>query len=274
MSRHAQQIAGSTLVIIPAWNEEAIVGRTVAEVRQALPGVAIVVIDDGSRDATVAIARSGGAEVLELPFNMGVGAAMRAGFLYAQRNGFDYVVQVDADGQHNPANIPLLIEPLRDGRADIVIGSRFAVDTGYVISGPRKWAIGMLSFVLTRISGVRLTDVTSGFRAANRRALEQYVRHYPNEYLGDTVDSLVVAVKAGYRVVEVPVRMRTRQGGLPSHSFWRSALFLSRSMLVVLIALTTRRPAVPAPPRDDRRSQNSADCAEANPGAEVADGLG
>jgi hypothetical protein len=98
----------------------------------------------------------------------------------------------------------------------------------------------MLSFVLTRLSGEHLTDITSGFRAANRQAVQQYLRHYPNEYLGDTVDSLVIAVKSGYRVVEVPVTMRVRQGGAPSHSPFRSALFLTRSALVVLLALTTR----------------------------------
>jgi len=243
-----------TLVIVPAWNEAAIIGRTVGEIRAADPELDIVVVNDGSRDATTVIARDAGAEVLELPFNMGVGAAMRTGFLYAQREGYDFVIQVDADGQHNPANIPSLIKVLEDGEADIVIGSRFAEDRGYPISGPRKWAIAMLSFVLTRISGVKLTDITSGFRAANRRALNQYIRHYPNEYLGDTVDSLVVAVKNGYRVAEVPVQMRTRQGGKPSHSPVRSALFLVRSTLVVGIAVTTRtkrrnhpRPTPPSP---------------------------
>ena len=235
-----QRHSGSVLAIIPAWNEASIIGRTISEVFAAEPDTAVVVVDDGSTDRTVQIAAQSGAEVLQLPFNMGVGAAMRTGFLYAQREGYDYVVQVDADGQHDPANIPLLIEVLKRGEADIVIGSRFAEDRGYPISGPRKWAISMLSFVLTRISGVRLTDVTSGFRAANRRAVEQYLRHYPNEYLGDTVDSLVVAVKRGYRVAEVPVTMRTRQGGVPSHSPIRSALFLVRSFLVVVIALTTR----------------------------------
>ncbi len=229
-----------TLVIVPAWNEADVIGRTIREVYAADAEADVVVVDDGSRDGTSAIAAHAGAAVLELPFNMGVGAAMRTGFLYAWRAGYDYVVQVDADGQHDPANIPSLIAPLKAGQADIVIGSRFAEDRGYPISGPRKWAIKMLSVVLTQISGVRLTDITSGFRAANRVALAQYLRHYPNEYLGDTVDSLVVAIKHGYRVAEVPVTMRVRQGGLPSHSPVRSALFLVRSSLVVLLALTTR----------------------------------
>jgi glycosyltransferase involved in cell wall biosynthesis len=229
-----------TLVIVPAWNEAAVIERTIAEIAAAEHDADVVVVDDGSGDGTADLAARAGAKVLRLPFNMGVGAAMRTGFLYAWREGYDDVVQVDADGQHNPANIPLLIERLRAGDADIVIGSRFAEDRGYPISGPRKWAISMLSFVLTRLSGERLTDITSGFRAANRQALGQYLRHYPNEYLGDTVDSLVIAVKSGYRVAEVPVTMRTRQGGAPSHSPLRSGLFLIRSALVVLLALTTR----------------------------------
>jgi glycosyltransferase involved in cell wall biosynthesis len=239
MTPNPRQTGGRTLVIIPAWNEAAVVGRTIQEVFAA-EHADVVVVDDGSRDNTAEIAVATGAEVLRLPFNMGVGAAMRTGFLYAWREGYDYVVQVDADGQHNPANIPLLIEILKADQADIVIGSRFAEDRSYPISGPRKWAIKMLSFVLTKVSGVRLTDITSGFRAANRIALAQYLRHYPNEYLGDTVDSLVVAVKRGYRVAEVPVTMRTRQAGVPSHSAARSTLFLVRSALVVLLALTTR----------------------------------
>ena len=237
---HSRQQASRVLVIIPAWQEADTIAQTVAEVFVAMPDAAVVVVDDGSRDGTAELAEQAGATVLRLPFNIGVGAAMRTGFLYAYREGFDYVVQVDADGQHNPANIPLLIDVLIAGRADIVIGSRFAEDRGYPISRPRRWAIRMLSFVLSRVAGTTLTDVTSGFRAANRSALEQYLRHYPNEYLGDTVDSLVVAVKRGYRVAEVPVTMRVRQGGTPSHDPLRSALFLIRSVLVVLLALTTR----------------------------------
>lgn len=229
-----------TLVIIPAWNESAVIERTLGEVRAAVPLADIVVVDDGSTDDTVRRARLTGARVLELPFNMGVGAAMRTGFLYAKRQSYDYVVQVDADGQHNPANIPLLIQALHCGKADIAIGSRFATDTGYRVSGPRKWAMAVLAFVLSRIAGTRLTDTTSGFRAANRRAIDQYVQHYPNEYLGDTVDSLVIAIKAGFRVTEVPVTMRPRQGGTPSHSPARSLLFLLRSFMVVAVALTTR----------------------------------
>ncbi len=232
---------GATLVVIPAWQEAHTIQQTIAEVQAAVPSAAVVVVDDGSEDGTAELAQQAGATVLQLPFNMGVGAAMRTGFLYACRENFDYVVQVDADGQHDPANIPLLIDVLIADRADIVIGSRFAEDRGYPISRPRRWAIGMLSMVLSRVAGTRLTDVTSGFRAANRAALEQYLRHYPNEYLGDTVDSLVVAAKRGYRVAEVPVTMRVRQGGRPSHDAIRSGVFLIRSVLVVLLALTTRR---------------------------------
>lgn len=238
---------GRTLAIVPAWNEAVIIGRTIGEIRAAQPDLDVLVVNDGSSDNTTRAARAAGAQVVELPFNMGVGAAMRTGFLYAQRSGYDYVIQVDADGQHTPANIPVLVDVLKRGEADIVIGSRFAEDSGYPMSGPRRWASQMLSFVLTKLSGTRLTDITSGFRAGNRRALEQYIRHYPNEYLGDTVDSLVVAIKSGLRVAEVPVTMRIRQGGVPSHSAVRSAIFLIRSATVVLLALTTRTTKHPEP---------------------------
>ncbi len=228
-----------TLVIMPAWNEEEVIGATVTEVRTVLPWVDLLVVDDGSKDATADIARRAGATVLTLPYNLGVGGALRAAFKYAWREGYDQAIQVDADGQHPPAEVPLVLAGL--DRADISIGARFAGEGDYQARGPRRWAMGLLAFTMSRVARTKLTDVTSGFRAANRRAIRQYTEHFPAEYLGDTVDSLMTAVRAGLTVTQVPVAMRPRQGGTPSTSPWKAMVYLFRSGLVIVIAATRRR---------------------------------
>lgn len=147
-----------TLVIMPAWNEEEALPGTITELQETVPFVDLVVVNDGSTDNTSAVAREAGAFVIDLPYNMGVGAAMRTGYKYAQRMGYDYAMQVDSDGQHHPESIPSLIEAVED--YDIVIGSRFAdgaVD--YEVSGPRKWAMSLLSFLFTRAAGKTVDEV-------------------------------------------------------------------------------------------------------------------
>ena len=183
------------LVIVPAWNEARNVGRTVHEVRAANADFDLLVVDDGSTDDTGAVAREAGATVISLPFNLGVGGAMRTGFTYAKRHGYTRAIQVDADGQHNPLDIARVLAGL--DTADISIGARFADVGDYSVRGPRHWAMLFLAKTVSRVAKTRLTDVTSGFRAANSRAIEQYVRYYPAEYLGDTIDSLVAACHAG-----------------------------------------------------------------------------
>lgn len=227
------------LVIMPAWNEAETVGDTVRETLAHNENLDVLVVDDGSRDETAAEASRAGAAVLRLPFNLGVGGAMRAGFKYAARHGYDAVIQVDADGQHNPDDVDRVLEGL--AKADISIGARFAERGEYRVSGPRKWAMQFLAAVISRLSHTRLTDVTSGFRAGNSRAIAQYLDHYPAEYLGDTIDSLVVAVKSGCTVTQVPVEMRVRQGGTPSHNPVKSTIYLGRSVFALLFALTRRR---------------------------------
>ena len=226
------------LVIVPAWNEEQKVGATVAEILSQDLSYDVLVVDDGSSDSTAAVAAQAGAIVLSLPFNLGVGGAMRAGFTYAQRHGYAAAIQVDADGQHNPADIARVVAGLAE--VDISIGARFA-DTGdYEVRGPRKWAMVLLARILSRVAGTPLTDVTSGFRAANARAIDQYVRYYPAEYLGDTIDSLVAAIHEGLTVAQVPVAMRPRLYGRPSQGFVGSAVYLLRSMFALTLALMRR----------------------------------
>jgi glycosyltransferase involved in cell wall biosynthesis len=233
------------LVIMPAWNEADCVGATVSEVLSLDEPYDVLVVNDGSTDATSTIASDAGATVLNLPFNLGVGGAMRAGFKYAQRLGYKTVIQVDADGQHDPRNIREVLNGLND--ADISIGARFADRGDYTVRGPRKWAMKFLAAVLSGLAKTPLTDVTSGFRAANERAIAQYLDHYPAEYLGDTIDSLVVAIRSGLTVTQVPVEMRPRQGGTPSHHPFKAAVYLGRSFFALAFALTRRRSRVALP---------------------------
>lgn len=233
------------LVVVPAWNEQLTVGETVREIRAATPDLPVLVVSDGSTDHTAEAAREAGALVLELPFNLGVGGAMRAGFRYAVRHGYTAAVQVDADGQHDPTEVPMLLEKL--GEADIVIGARFSDRSDpYRVRGPRKWAMVVLSKVLSRLAKTKLTDATSGFKATGGRALPVFAEHYPVEYLGDTVESLVIALRAGCRVTQVPAHMRQRRGGTPSHRPIKSMIYLFRAGFALLLALIRRWDLPPA----------------------------
>ncbi len=230
------------LIVMPALNEQATVGAVIAQVKQSLPGMDVLVVDDGSSDDTAKLARAAGAEVARLSVNLGVGGAMRTGFRYAAARGYDVVVQVDADGQHDPDEVAALLDALDE--ADIAIGSRFAGKGSYKASGPRKYAMVVLSFVFSRLGKTRLTDVTSGFKAMGPKAIKLFAGYYPAEYLGDTVESLVMAIRAELKIKEIPVIMRERIGGTPSHSPVKSAVYLGRAGLALLLALVRRRPAV------------------------------
>ena len=233
-----------TLVAIPALNESATIRTVIEEVARDVPSVDILVVDDGSTDATADAARRAGAQVVSLPFNVGVGGAMRTAFLYAQRNDYDAVVQVDADGQHIPSHIPDLLAAL--DQASVVVGARFTGHGDYSVRGPRRWAMRVLARSLSRVCRADLTDTTSGFRAADRRAISLFARHYPAEYLGDTVESLVIAARSGLQVTQIPVEMRPRQGGTASHSPVRATLYLGRALLALYVALARRPVEVPA----------------------------
>lgn len=224
----------STLIVMPALNEEDSVRRVVIEVLSILPGIAVLVVDDGSKDHTAEEAIAGGALVARLPFNLGVGGAMRVGFRYALENGFDNVVQVDSDGQHDPSGVQALVAGL--AHADIVIGARFAGEGDYVARGPRRWAMVVLSKFLSIATHTRLTDTTSGFRASGPRAVRLFAEHYPAEYLGDTIESLVIAARSHCVIAQVPVSMRSRAGGRPSHNPLKSAAYLGRASMALLVA--------------------------------------
>ncbi|MCU4182923.1 glycosyltransferase family 2 protein [Acidiferrimicrobium sp. IK] len=232
------------LVVVPALNEEASVAGVVREIRAAVSDVTVLVVNDGSNDATAVLARAAGALVASSPFTLGVGGAMRIGFRYAQLRGFRVVVQVDADGQHDPADIPRLVAALGDWSGpSVVLGTRFGVSDHPKVSRPRRVAMRALARYVSRRTGVALDDVTSGFRAHNRAAIDLFARLYPAEYLSDTVESLVIAHDAGAVIGQVPVRMRERAGGSPSQNLLRAATYLVRVGFILGLARLRRGPA-------------------------------
>ena len=217
---------------IPAWNEEASIVDVIMKVRSHQPGVDILVVDDGSTDQTAARARDAGATVISLPFNVGVGGAMRTAFLFAKREGYEAIVQVDADGQHDPADLQRLLDGLSE--ADIVVGTRFHPESTYFVGGPRRWAMVLLSKALSSMNKGTISDPTSGFRSAGSRAISLFALEYPADYLGDTVGSLAIAIRRGLVVHETPVTMYFRQFGRPSKNAVWSALYLGRATLAIV----------------------------------------
>ncbi|WP_372967394.1 glycosyltransferase family 2 protein [Microbacterium sp.] len=234
-----RQVDRSVLVVIPALNEEESVADVVRDVSTALPGARCLVVDDGSIDKTGRRASEAGAEVLTLPYNLGVGGAMRAGFRFARQHGYRVVIQVDADGQHDAAALAELLAGL--DHADLMIGARFAGRGDYGVRGPRRWAMRMLAAVMSRVARTPLTDVTSGFKAAGPRAIDLFADNFPAEYLGDTIEALVIAARAGLTIRQVPVAMRVRQAGTPSHHPVKAAVYLMRACAAFALAMLRPR---------------------------------
>ena len=225
------------LVIIPAYNEEGSLGTVLTELHETIPDADVVVISDGSLDRTAEVARNSGAAVVDLPFNLGIGGALRTGFKFAVRHGYTRAVQFDADGQHDPAEIAALERGLDSG-LDLVIGSRFA-DGGevtYPVGHLRRRAMKILARFVQSLIGQDLTDTSSGFRGFSRTALDCFARTYPIEYL-DSVEALVMAHTAGLAVGEVPVRIRGRMSGEPSARKLRLAYYYLRLLVVMTIRI-------------------------------------
>lgn len=220
------------LIAIPAWNEEGVIADVISKVKTHRPHADVLVVNDGSTDATAIRAEQAGASVINLPFNVGVGGAMRTAFLYAQRNGYDALAQVDADGQHDPADLDRILDALSD--ADVVVGTRFHPESMYFVGGPRRWAMVLLSKTLSRMNRGTISDPTSGFRSAGPRAIDLFSVEYPAEYLGDTVGSLAIAIRHGLVIHEEPVTMYFRQHGRPSKNAVWSALYLGRASLAII----------------------------------------
>jgi glycosyltransferase involved in cell wall biosynthesis len=235
---HGRIDAMPTLVFIPAWNEEDSVAAVIGGVRERLPDADILVVDDGSTDGTAARGREAGAVVASLPFNQGLGAALQTGYLYALRQGYDYCAHLDADGQHPPAEVARLLDEVRADRADLVIGSRYrdrgpAEGDDYRPTISRRIGTSVFRFFLTLATRQRFTDTTSGMRAANRRVMELFSENYSPDFA--EIESLQLAVREGLRVEEVPVRMLERVGGSSFLTPLRSAFFIFKGMIVLIV---------------------------------------
>lgn len=225
-----------TLVIIPAYNEEATIAAVIRQIREAAPDCDIAVVDDGSLDRTVECVRAcPGVVMLALPFNLGIGGAMQTGYRYALRHDYDVAVQCDADGQHPPEEIDRLVARITDGSADVVIGSRYVADSDYTPSLSRRIGKSLLSRWINLFIGGGITDTTSGFRAMNRAAVAVVARIYPEDY--PEPEALVILHKHGLRAIEVPVRMRPRQGGETSIRPHGAVYYMIKVGLAVVIDL-------------------------------------
>ena len=199
------------LVMIPAHDEEASLPRTLAEVRERAPALAVLVVDDGSRDGTARVARAAGVPLIRHPINLGVGGALQTAFRYAIASGFGIVVQLDADGQHDPADLEALIAPVREGRCDVAIGSRYLLPTGYHAPLTRRVGMRLFSAVTALAAGRTIADTTSGFRAYGRRVIEACQHDLPQDF--PDAPLLIALARAGFRLCEFPAHMRERTAG-------------------------------------------------------------
>jgi glycosyltransferase involved in cell wall biosynthesis len=232
------------LAVVPAYNEAVCVGDVVRKLHTNAPEYEVLVVDDGSTDATARIAQDAGACVLRLPFNLGIGGAVQAGFRFALDNGYDFAVQVDGDGQHDPAEIDKLERTMRDREVDMVCGSRFLTDDfQYPAPVSRRTGIHLFAFLLSRIVGQRVSDPTSGFRLINRRGISVFARDYPHDY--PEVEAVLMVHWHRLRMCEVPVRMFTRHGGQSSiGGSGKSAYYMVKVLLAIFVGLFRRRHTV------------------------------
>jgi glycosyltransferase involved in cell wall biosynthesis len=229
-----------TLVIIPAYNEEESLPAVLKELAEQTPEHDVLVVSDGSTDRTAEVARAGGVHVAVLPFNLGIGGALRTGFSFAVREGYERAVQFDADGQHDPLAVRVLLDRV-DAGADMVVGSRFAEGGAvtYDVSRLRRRAMQFLQWLVRVLVRQRFTDTSSGFRAFSRPMLEYFAVTYPVEYM-DSVEALVMACNAGFRVEEVGVNMRGRTGGAPSTRRLKLVYYYVRLIVVLVVSTTSR----------------------------------
>lgn len=233
------------LAIVPAFNEAGAVAQTVREIREHADGFDVLVIDDGSTDATAALARAAGARVVSLPFNVGIGGAVQCGYLYARDNDYAVAVQVDGDGQHDPRDIPRLLATL-DGEPGLqmVVGSRFLARGGYRSSPMRLVGIRVFAGLMSLVTRQRVTDPTSGFRMSARRAIELFARDYPSDY--PEVEAILLLHSHRLPMREISVEMRARTSGRSAIGRAVPVYYMVKVLLAVLVGLMRARPSTQA----------------------------
>jgi hypothetical protein len=224
---------GSVLVIVPAYNEEGAVGGVVAEIQATVPDAPVLVIDDCSEDSTIATARAAGADILPLPHHLGLGGAVQAGYKLAFELNFEYVIRLDGDGQHDPRDIPAVLEALRSSGCEMVIGSRYVIEDSNHTSFVRSVGIRFFRLVLRPILGKPVLDPTSGFVGVNRAALQVFSKSFPLEY--PEIEALVVLKRRAFRFMEVPCRVRPRATGRSSITPVKSVYYIVHVLLGVMV---------------------------------------
>jgi hypothetical protein len=232
------------LFVVPAYNEAASLPSVVGDLRAHHPAADVVVVNDGSTDRTAEVARRLGVHLLDLPYNLGIGGAVQAGLLFADRWGYDVAVQVDGDGQHRADQVDILLDALADDATDVAIGSRFLGKAAYRAPALRRLGILILRLASSFVAGQKITDSTSGFRAYKRTAISFLARDYPHDY--PEPESVVTLCRRGFRVRELPVLMRERKAGRSSITPHRSIYYMAKVLLSIGIGAsrgTVRRPA-------------------------------
>jgi glycosyltransferase involved in cell wall biosynthesis len=220
-------------IIIPAFNEEKSIFHIIRQILRLHPGFTVLVVNDGSSDRTALVARSAGADVVTLPQNLGIGGAVQTGYRYASARGYDIAVQVDADGQHRPEELDKILKPILRGEADMVVGSRFVEQTSYRSSAGRRTGILILSALVSLMARQPLKDVTSGFRAVNRKGILMFAEDYSTDY--PEVDSLITGKKHQFRIREVAVEMTQRQAGRSSITSLKSVYYMLKVTLSIMM---------------------------------------
>ena len=229
----------NTLVIVPAFNEAGTISDVLTELKSF--NYQVLVVSDGSSDGTSDISRSMGIRVLDLPLNLGVGGALRAGFRFAVKEKYSAIVQIDADGQHPAGEIKNLIAAANGNQAQLVIGSRFLSDgTSMKVGIVRRLVMRVLARSSSRATGTNITDTTSGFRIICEPLLTKYAMSFPTNYLGDTYEAVVAAGRSGYKVIEIPAAMRERTAGESTASIAQSVRFTVKGLIVALLRLHRR----------------------------------
>lgn len=229
-----------TLIIIPAYNESGNIRKTVEEVVAAGLPVTTLVVNDGSSDTTALEAKKTGALVISLPFNLGIGGAVQTGFKYALNKNYDFAIQVDGDGQHDAAFLKTLLAPVMDNQADMVIGSRFIPPyLGYQSSFIRRVGINFFAYLISFLTGVKITDSTSGFRAYNKKMIKEFARDYPHDF--PEPEAVVLAKRVGARIIEVPVVMRKRESGFSSIRYFATLYYMIKVTFAVLLDMIKKK---------------------------------